>query len=236
MMTAPTSSFRMQDPPAPDLRTLDRLEPVERRPGRNLSKADVLFYRLGDVGLAVKTYAARPFLIRHLLGRWQTAHECSAYRQAAGIPGLPRFFGRLSPYALATEWIEGRTLESLRDESVDEEVFDRLAAVLEDLHAHGLAHGDLHHRDVLLGDDGSVVLVDLSTAWWLGNDPGPLRRAGFERLRDLDRVALARLRARFTGGDEAAAIAAVGPRAAAWHRRGRRLKALLNRVRGKAGD
>jgi hypothetical protein len=41
------------------------------------------------------------------------------------------------------------------------------------------------------------------------------------------------MRARFTGGDVAAAVAAVGPSAAAWHARGRRLKALLDRLRGK---
>jgi hypothetical protein len=69
------------------------------------------------------------------------------------------------------------------------------------------------------------VLVDLATAW--------RRRLWFERFRDADRVALARMRARFTGGDVEAAVRAVGHGAAAWHRRGRRAKALLDRLRGK---
>ena len=62
---------------------------------------------------------------------------------------------------------------------------------------------DLHHRDVLLGSDGSVFLVDLAMAWVLGKRPGWIRRTVFRYLRDQDLVALARMRARFTGGDVA---------------------------------
>ena len=114
---------------------------------------------------------------------------------------------------------------------MDDGVFDRVQRIVEELHERGIALGDLHHRDVLLGKDGSVFLVDLATAWVLGDRPGRLRHAIFERLRDADRVAVARMRARWTGGDVARAPDLAGPRAAAWHRNGRWLKRLWNRLR-----
>lgn len=209
-------------------------QPDERIRGRNATKADVLFYRLDERAVAVKTYAPRPWWIRHGLGRWLIRREAAAYAAAAGVFGLPAFLGRLGPFALATELVPARPLASLRDERLDDRTFDAVAAILDDLHHRGVAVADLHHRDVLLAADGSVFLVDLAMAWILGQRPGRLRRAVFRRLCDQDRVALARMRARFTGRDVAAAVAAVGPSAAAWHARGRRLKSLVNHLRGKA--
>ena len=101
------------------------------------------------------------------------------------------------------------------------------------LHARGVAAGDLHHRDVLVGPGRSVHLVDLATALVLGRRPSYLRRAAFSRLAAQDLVALARMRARWTGRDEEEAIAAVGKEAAAWYARGRRLRRIWDRLRGR---
>jgi hypothetical protein len=215
---------------------LDRLagaEPVRRICGRNLSKADVLFYELEGRRIAVKTYAPRGILIRATLGRWLISREAAAYEAAAGAEGLPAYLGRPQAYSLATEWVNAEPLRARSGERLDDRVFDRLAAVLDELHGRGVAVADLHHRDVLVAIDGGVWVIDLATAWVLGPRPGPLRRHVFARLCESDRVNLARMWARFTDGDEAAATASVSPAAAAWHRRGRRLKNAFDRLRGK---
>ena len=116
---------------------------------------------------------------------------------------------------------------------LDGEVFDRLAADLEDLHGRGIALADLHHRDVLLSKDGSTYLIDLATAWVLGPRPGLLSQSVFERMRESDLVNLARMRARFTGGDPENAAASVSRTAASWHLWGRRVKSSWDRLRGK---
>jgi tRNA A-37 threonylcarbamoyl transferase component Bud32 len=149
------------------------------------------------------------------------------------MDGLPAFLGRPRPWAIATEWVAAEPLKHLRPEDLDASVFERLGAIVAALHGRGVALADLHHRDVLLAEDGALWIVDLATAWVLGERPGPLRRALFERFCESDLVNLARMRARFTGGDEAAAVASVSPEAAAWHRRGRRLKTVLDRLRGR---
>jgi len=221
------------EPGALDPAQLIGVEPVRRIAGRNSTKADVLFFDLGDQRVAVKSYASRGALIRNTLGRWLIRRETAAYVAAKGVAALPAFLGRLGPCALATEWVDAEPLKAREGALLDNGLFDRLAAILDELHGRGVALADLHHRDVLLTADGSLYLVDLATAWVLGPRPGWLRRRLFNRFRESDRVNLARMRARFTGGDVEAAVASVSPEAAAWHRRGRRIKAWLDRLRGR---
>jgi hypothetical protein len=209
------------------------LEPARALAGRNVTKADMLFYRCGDIDVAVKDYGPRSWIIRQALGRLMIRREAAAYRASQGVPGIPRFHGRLGPFALATEWIDGKPLSEMAGELLPEGFFRGALEILDGLHEHGIALGDLHHRDVLALPDGSARIIDLATAMVLGNRPGRLRRALFARLSDQDHVALARMRARFRGLDEREEVAAVGQRAAAWHRRGRRAKRLLDRVRGR---
>jgi hypothetical protein len=207
--------------------------PLRRLQGRNATKADVLFFELAGDPVAVKTYAQRGWVIRNTLGRWLIRREARAYRVAAGINALPAFLGRPDAFSLATEWVDAKPLSERKDEALAPEIFDRLSGILDELHGRGVALADLHHRDVLLGEDGALYVIDLATAWVLGNRPWPLRRLLFERFCESDRVNLARMKARFTGGDLEAAVASVSPAAAAWHRRGRKVKGWLDRLRGK---
>jgi hypothetical protein len=216
--------------------TLDALAgstPVRRVVGRNMSKADVLVYRLGSRSLAVKDYRGRPFIARQTVGRLLVRRECRAYREAGPCPGLAPFLGRLGPFTLATEWIDATPLADLPPGGVTDAVFDRLDAVIATLHARGIAVADLHHRDVLVGADGAVHVVDLAAAYVRGAASGPWRRKIFERLRAQDRLATARMRARFTGRSEADALAGLDPRSVRLWGVGRRIKGLWDRVRGR---
>ena len=215
----------------PDL--LAENEPVRRIVGRNGTKADVLFYDFDGERVAVKTYAPRGLVVRATLGRWLIRREATAYLAAEGVRALPSFLGRLDPYTMATRWVDAAPLKERVGARLDDVLFDRLETVLDELHERGVALADLHHRDVLLGEDDALYVVDLATAWVLGDRPGVARRLLFKRFCESDRVNLARMRARFTGGDVESAVSSVSPSAAAWHRRGRRLKALLDRLRGR---
>ena len=213
--------------------SLADVEPVRRIEGRNWTKADVEFYEIDDLRIAVKTYQPRNLVARNTLGRWLIRREASAFRAVAGIEAVPEFLGRIGPFSIATRWVDAVPLRTHTGDHLDEEIFDRLAKIVTQFHDRGVALADLHHRDVLLADDGALFVLDLATAWVAGSRPGPLRRYLFERFCESDRVNLARMRARFTGGDPAEAVASVSLTAAAWHRRGRKAKALLDRLRGK---
>ncbi len=212
---------------------LEGRSPVREIKGRNGTKADVRFFDLDGRRVTVKTYAPRGFVLRNTLGRWLIRRESAAYEAARGASALPEFLGRLGPHALATRWVDAEPLRERVGDRVDDAIFERLSDAVDEIHDHGVALADLHHRDVLIGGDDSLYIVDLATAWVLGENPGPISRLLFKRFCESDRVNLARMRARFTGGDLDAAVASVSVAAAAWHRRGRMMKDVLNRLRGK---
>lgn len=208
--------------------------PVLRRlPGRNRTKADLLVFDALGRKVAVKDYGPRPFWFRQTAGRLLVRRECAAYRAAGDVPGLATFLGRIGPFALATEWVEARSLRDRRGETIAPGIFDSLERTIDGLHARGVALGDLHHRDVLVSDPGRVVVVDLATAWVLGANPSPMRRRVFHRLRESDRVNLARMRARFLEDREADLERDVGVEAARRYRRAQAWKSFWNRLRGK---
>jgi hypothetical protein len=213
---------------------LDGRSPQDRLAGRNGTKAEILVYRWGEVEAVVKDYSPRPFLVRQCLGRWLISREAHAYRAAGDAPGLPAFLGRPGTFSLATVRFDGQQLSSLEGQAVDASCFDRLQSILDGLHARGVAVGDLHHRNVLISKTGSVALVDLACAWVLGPRPGAVRRRIFDVLRELDRAALIRMRARHAGLDPDEVLAIEGGPGARWHRRGRRIKNWVDRLRGKA--
>ena len=211
------------------------LNPELRLVGRNLSKADVLLYRVAGRRIAVKDYGARPFLARHTLGRFLVRRECRAYQGARGAAGLAPFLGRLGPFTLATGWIDAVPLADLPGGAASAEIFDRLDTVIAGLHGRGVALSDLHHRDVLVAADGSVHVVDLAMAYVLKSRPGPLGRRLFGRLSAQDRLASARMRARFTGRSEDDALATIDPAARRLWGAGRRVKGFWDGLRGKRG-
>jgi len=217
-----------------DPRTYAAVLPAKVHAGRNVSKASLKFYRIGAASIALKDYGDHSFLVRNTIGRFFARREARAYAAAAGTPGLPAFRGRVGPFALATEWLDATPLSALTPQEVPADLGPRLRAIVEALHARGIAVGDIHHRDVLVSRRGDVHLIDFAAAWDFGPSPGPIGRALFTRLKDVDRVAMARIEARFLGLPEhEAVVAAAGPRAARRHARGRKLKEAWNFLRGR---
>ena len=214
-----------------DLTALTGREPVKRIAGRNSTKADLLFYRLDGQGIALKTYAARGVISKWLVGRRMIRHEAEAYKVARNVSGLPKFLGCLGSTALATEWILAPSLAEKQGAEVSAEVFDRIDAIVSALHQQGVAMADLHRGDILVGESGEVYLIDLAASWLLGKRPSRWRRRIFVHMCNLDRIAIARIRAQWTGGDVDAAVWDVGGPTAKWHARGRRLKRVWNRIR-----
>jgi len=79
------------------------------------------------------------------------------------LPCIPRVLETRAD-VLIVEYVPGRTLTDARAEGVAKPVADAVVRAVRALHAAGVAHGALGRRDILLADDGRVLILDLATA------------------------------------------------------------------------
>jgi hypothetical protein len=192
--------------------------------GRNRTKAVVDRADLPGGPLAIKDVASRPWWVRSFLGPWQLRREVHAYRRLAGLQGVPRFAAVIDARAIAIEFIEGRPLKDLPRHTLDPAFFERLELLVRALHDRGVAHGDLHHGDVLADTHGLPFVIDFSTAWTVGRGAWWPSRLIFGQMRRADLRSVAKLRRRYARGG------APPPPPRPWlYRVGRRVRALLPR-------
>ena len=153
-------------------------------------KARLLRLDLGEGPMVVKDFGHGSWWVR-LIGRLQIWTEQRAYRRLDGVQGIPRFFGRIDPYALAIEYIDGIPLGTSPDRTHDGAArFKRLSRVVSEIHARGVVHWDLRAlRNVLIRPDGSIFVVDLAGAMSL-RPGGFLHGLLFRLLRLTDQSAL----------------------------------------------
>jgi hypothetical protein len=112
------------------------------------------------------------------LGRFLARREASILRRLEGTGHVPILFGmiridgRRLQHAVAHQYIPGHPLSG--HERVPDGFFPSLQAMLERMHAEGLAYVDLHKcENIIVGDDGRPYLVDFQISlalphWWPG--------------------------------------------------------------------
>jgi tRNA A-37 threonylcarbamoyl transferase component Bud32 len=179
---------------------LTRLPRRRLHPGRNRTKAIIDVVALDGRAVVIKDFAARPWPVRAILGPWHLDREETAYRNLEGVPGIPEYLGRVDRQAIALGFIPGRPLAALAAGDLPPAFFDDLDRLLAAVHARGVAHGDLHRRDVIAGDNGHAHVVDFSTAVCAPPEADPLLAFVFRQTCRADRRAAAKLRRRYLLG------------------------------------
>jgi len=132
------------------------------------SKADVFVAFSRGQRFVVKDFGNKGFFERNLVGRMVIARECRAYAALAGIDGLPSRYKRLTPFAIAIEYLEGRDLGSHLPGELGPGIIKQFELIIADLHERGWVHLDLQRRSNILLVDGKVFVVDLASAFHPG--------------------------------------------------------------------
>lgn len=104
----------------------------------------------GGTKLVAKDYRACTPLYRWTVGAWNLAREEEALRRLDGMEGVPQFRGRAGHWILLMTWIRGRDLGKVRRFRQSPEFFDRLMAIVEEMHQRGVVHLDLRQRRNIL--------------------------------------------------------------------------------------
>ncbi|HKB06907.1 MAG TPA: phosphotransferase, partial [Candidatus Polarisedimenticolia bacterium] len=216
------------------LLTRERLASLRRRRlhgGRNVTKATVDLVETEGHTLVLKDFASRPWPVRRLLGPWQLDREERAYAVLAGARGTAAFVARVDRQAIALQYVPGRSLAACRPGDLQAGFFDRLERLLDEIHTRGVAHGDLHRHDVLVGGGEEPFLVDFSTSVVAPAGAGAVSRFLFRQMSRADRRSAAKLRRRFLPGSDAPVPERSGMyRVGGWGRR------LLDRLRRAGGS
>ena len=126
---------------------------------------------IGGSASSSRTSGNGAFWERNLIGRIVIGRESRAYEVLAGIEGLPARFKRLSPYALAIEYLEGRDLGGVERHEIGPGVIRQFERIINDLHERGWVHLDLQRRSNILLVNDRVFVVDLASAFHPGGVP-----------------------------------------------------------------
>jgi serine/threonine protein kinase len=144
--------------------------------GRNILsggyQARTLLYDDGAVRLVIKATPSaglRRFLLLAML-----RHEYRVYQQLAGVEGIPRCYGLVRNRFLVLEYIDGISLRTATLQN-PQSFYAGLLALIQRMHALGVAHLDLKKKDnILVGRNEQPVLIDFGIAC--------LRKSGWHLL------------------------------------------------------
>lgn len=160
------------------------------------AKADIFIAGYRGQRFIVKDFEGRGFWERNLIGRVIIGRESRAYKVLAGVEGLPARFKRLSPYALAIEYLEGRDLGGVERHEIGPGVIRQFERIINDLHERGWVHLDLQRRSNILLVNDKVFVVDLASAFHPGGVP-LLGRLLVRLLGFADRLSLIKMKTIF---------------------------------------
>ena len=201
--------------------------PAKFRAGRNVTKADILLWENEGDRAIVKDYAPRPFWIRFSLGRVLVRREIRAYRSLASLHGIPRLIGQIDRCAFAVEFVDGPDLSHFRPGELSREFFVKLGQLVEAVHQAGVAQGDLHHRDILVGPGDDPYLIDFSTAQFRKTTSGSSGHRLFRAACSSDQRAVLKLKRRYVPNSLTDAEIVELSHPPVWYRLGKAVRRLL---------
>jgi hypothetical protein len=137
------------------------------------------------------------------VGRILARREAWFLRHLADVSNVPKLLGPVvvdgvvQRNAVARRFIPGAPLGVGR--TVDDLFFPRLAELVHQMHAHGMAYVDLHkHENVLVGPEGAPYLIDFQVCFAVDVAKfRPLRRRLLQLLQGMDDYHVAKLHWRF---------------------------------------
>jgi hypothetical protein len=169
---------------------------------RSLTQATIWSLEWNGQRIAVKDFGkSRSWLARRVIGPWTIRKEARIHRllerDGETFAGAPRMFGVIEGPALLMERMPVKRLPKMKTGTVPAEFFDALDRLLAEMHARGVAHGDLRRKNIVLDEHGAPRLIDFTTA--VACPPRSLwpRTALFRMMTKVDRIAALKMRLSF---------------------------------------
>jgi hypothetical protein len=173
--------------------------------GLPVSKPVVIPYRprngwKGEVrfidGCIEKNHDLNSFLSR-VYARICLRMEERALKRLKGLKGVPQFIARPTKTSIRMTSVPGVPLEKLKKGDLSELCLERIKEIVTEMHRNGVAHCDLHNRNILIDHDEAYI-IDFATAYTTGRLP-ILDHKVFDLLSRLDLHRLYKVEKKFFG-------------------------------------
>ena len=153
--------------------------------------ANAIVYRYKDdkFDLIVKDFSQSPWLIRKTFARLSVNQEYKGLSRLAQLDAVVNRYSRLSPIAVAYDYIKGTPLRSLIHEgkTLPVNFFKDLEHQVAKMHRQGIVHLDLRNMgNILCGSDGRPYIIDFQSTMSFSRFPRWLQR--FMRGSDMSGV------------------------------------------------
>lgn len=113
------------------------------------------------------------------VGRWLCRREVRFYQRLCDLPNIPDLLGRIGSTGLLHAYVRGEPLS--KDRPIPDGFFDKLQALIAELHRRDIAYVDANKpENILVGEDGLPHLIDFQISgdllewgdnrlnrWWL---------------------------------------------------------------------
>ena len=115
--------------------------------------------------VVLKDGSERPWWFRVTFGRYQMQREWKTLCFLNGMQGVARPQFLAGPDAIGMERLAGESLLAVAQGDLPDSAIEQLEAFVNELHARGVTHGDLHFANVLYDAQGDrISLTDWATA------------------------------------------------------------------------
>jgi tRNA A-37 threonylcarbamoyl transferase component Bud32 len=154
-------------------------------------QANVYVVHYGDQKIVVKDYGSCPLWLRKSVCRFVLRREIKALQRLQNTDLVPRFAGLLDNYAYAMAFIPAT------DFTVDAHILLAIEAAVHRMHLLGVAHNDLHRRNILITAQGQPYFVDFGGAYFKSMRTdlvGKLKNTLFEFFVKLDEAKIAKFK------------------------------------------
>jgi predicted Ser/Thr protein kinase len=157
--------------------------------------ASIYLVEIDGQKAVIKDFSATPFFFKNIIAPYLVRRETQALRALQGVPGVPRFYGKIDRRSFALEYIDGKPISELAPDELNEEIFARVQQVIDCIHERQVAHGDLKRRtNFMVTARKEVVIVDYASAvigghWWR-----PVTNWVQRQIAEIDNKAVAKIK------------------------------------------
>lgn len=161
------------------------------------SRPDVLQIRIDENEAVLKDYTHSDTWFRRLLAPLLVMREVRSLKQLDGVDGVPRLYHVYNRYAFLVESVNGVAASQLQKNTLDNDFFERMYKVLDDIHEKGVTHCDLRSAgNTIITPDHQPWLVDFVASIHQSSRWNIFGRWIFDQFVDADYGAVLKLKKR----------------------------------------